>query len=83
MTTPTVGPLEILDKDTACFSGRDDADAFHQALARTLEDYAAACVRADAALRRFKTRYTTDIVVARYTSLYAELIADKSRRNES
>jgi len=83
VTTPTVGPLEILDDSSACFAARDDADALHLALARTFDDYGAACMRAAAALTRFKDRYTTDIVVSRYLDLYAELIAHQASRQQA
>ncbi len=83
VTTPTVGPREILDDSSACFAVRDDADALTVALAQTLGDYAAAGVRAETALARFRAHYTTDVVVARYLELYAELIAEHAGRQQA
>jgi glycosyltransferase involved in cell wall biosynthesis len=83
VTTPTAGPLEILGDSTACFTVRDDADALHAALAQTLDDYDAACVRAQAALARFRAHYATDVVVARYLTLYGELLADQTGRHQA
>ncbi len=83
VTTPTAGPLEIIDDTTACFAASDNAEALLPALARTLADYDAACARAQAALDRFRTNYTPDVVVARYLELYAELIADQARRRQA
>ena len=83
VTTPTVGPREILDASSACFAARDDAEALTNALAQTLSDYAAAGVRAEAALVRFRSHYTTDVVVARYLELYAELIAEHAGRQQA
>lgn len=83
VTTPTAGPLEILDAESASFAARDDAEGLYHALANTLGDYAAASRRAQAALTRFRDNYTTDVVVTRYLALYAELIAQHARRLQS
>ena len=83
VTTPTAGPLEILDPSSACFATHDDAEAMFIALKTTLADYASACLRADAALTRFRGHYTTDVVVARYLELYNELIAQHARGSQS
>ncbi len=82
VTTPTAGPLEILDASSACFTTRDDAEAMFIALKSTLADYASACLRADAALTRFRCHYTTEVVVARYLELYNELIAQHAGRSQ-
>ena len=83
VTTPTVGPREILDDSSACFAARDDAAALTFALAQTLSDYPAAGVRAEVALTRFRTHYTSDVVVTRYLELYAELIAKHAGRQQA
>lgn len=83
VTTPTVGPLEILDRHSACFAARDDASALATAIEYTLADYGAACRRADAALLLFRQRYSADVVVARYLALYADLIAKQAERRQA
>jgi glycosyltransferase involved in cell wall biosynthesis len=83
VTTPTAGPLEILDESSACFATRDDAEALFIALKSTLADYVSACLRADVALTRFREHYTTDVVVTRYLGLYNELIAQHAGRGQS
>lgn len=83
VTTPTVGPLEILDHHSACFAARDDAPALAEAMAQTLADYPAACHRATTALAIFRQRYRTEVVVERYLALYAQLIADQAQRRQA
>lgn len=75
VTTPTVGPREILDDTSACFAARDDADALHTALAQALGDYDHSLTRAAQALVRFRSLYSAEVVVSRYLALYAALIA--------
>lgn len=82
VTTPTVGPREVLDDDSACFALRDDAEALHPALQATLTDYPRALERAAAALERFRRHYSTEVVVARYLSLYDSLIVEHTGRKQ-
>lgn len=83
VTTPTVGPLAILDHHSACFAARDDAPALADAIAQTFANYDAARRRADAALQLFRQRYSAEVVVERYLSLYAELIAEQAQRRQA
>ena len=83
VTTPTAGPLEILDDNTACFAAHDDALALARAITQTLAHYDAACRRANAALQRFRERYSAEVVVARYLALYTDLIAEQAERRQA
>ena len=83
VTTPTVGPLEILDDHSACFAARDDAPALARAMAQTLADFDAARRRAETALSLFRHRYSADIVVTRYLALYAELVNEQAQRSQA
>ena len=83
VTTPTAGPSEILDLDSACFTARDDAASISAALAATLADYAAAGRRARIALERFRENYSEDVVVSRYLGLYATLSTDHTSEREA
>ena len=83
VTTPTVGPLEILDVNSACFAARDDAPALALAMAQTLADFDAARRRAETALSLFLQRYSADIVVTRYLALYAELVNEQAQRSQA
>lgn len=83
VTTPTVGPREILDDHSACFAARDDAAALHVAVSQSLGDYARACARAATALAIFRDLYSTEVVLARYLDLYSALIAEHPRRSQT
>ncbi|MGE3847162.1 MAG: glycosyltransferase [Gammaproteobacteria bacterium] len=83
VTTPTAGPREILDADTACFAARDDAAALADALTLALGDYALCARRAQAALERFRARYSAEVITARYLDAYAELAGREPRRREA
>ncbi len=83
VTTPTIGPLAILDEHTACFAAHDDAPALADALAQTLVDHDASRSRAEAALLLFRQRYSADVVVERYLALYADLIAEQAQRRQA
>lgn len=83
VTTATVGPLEILDAHSACFSACADAPALAAAIAHTLADYPAAGARAQAALAIFRERYSAAVVVERYLALYAQLIAHHAQRRQA
>ena len=83
VTTPTVGPREILDDNSACFAARDDADALRAALAEALGDYDHSLTRAAQALTRFRQFYSAEVVVSRYLDLYAALIAENARGQQA
>jgi glycosyltransferase involved in cell wall biosynthesis len=83
VTTPTVGPSEILDHQSACFAAHDDAPSLAVAIENTLADYDAARSRANAALSLFRHRYSSEVVVARYLALYAELVAQQAERRQA
>ena len=83
VTTPTAGPSEILDLNSACFTARADAASMSAALVATLADYEAAGKRARIALKRFCENYSEDVVVARYLDLYAALSTDHTREREA
>lgn len=83
VTTPTAGPREILDADTACFAARDDAAALEDALKLALGDYTLCAHRALAALERFRTRYSAEVITARYLDAYAELMRREPRRRQA
>lgn len=83
VTTPTAGPREILDSDSATFSASDDGPALAVALAAALADYTASLARATVALQRFRTHYSAAVVTARYLEVYAELARREPRRRET
>ena len=76
VTTPTVGPREVLDDDSACFAERDEAAALVVAMGASLGDYARAVQRAAVALERFRRLYSPEVVVSKYLALYTALIAE-------
>ncbi|MGR8918652.1 MAG: glycosyltransferase family 4 protein [Gammaproteobacteria bacterium] len=74
VTTPTAGPSEILDEETAYFAADATVEALVAAVERACRD-AGRSERAAAAQRLFTTRYSEDVVVQRYLELYARLRA--------
>ena len=73
VTTPAVGPREILPADAAFFSDRDDVPALIAALEEALCDPRGAHARARRALQLFCEHYSEEVIVARYEALYREL----------
>lgn len=73
IATATDGPVSFLDEATAIVVPPGDAQALAQGLCDIARDRVGANARAIAAGRRFRERYSEDVVVGRYLELYARL----------
>lgn len=77
VTTPTAGPCEVLDADTALIGANISAAALATSIALALDDPAATAARALRALARYREDYAAEAVVAQYEALYARMLATR------
>jgi glycosyltransferase involved in cell wall biosynthesis len=75
IATRTEGPREILDESVAFLVAPEDPAALAQAIIGALADPQAARAKAQAAQSRFLARYSVEVVVPQYESLYARVVA--------
>ncbi|MEM7542569.1 MAG: glycosyltransferase [Pseudomonadota bacterium] len=73
VTTNTHGPSEILSSENAYFAASDDFDSLLVAMKSACRDPAARSERARNAAALFTSRYSADVVVPRYISLYEKM----------
>jgi glycosyltransferase involved in cell wall biosynthesis len=73
VTTRTQGPVEILDEGLATMVDINDNDALAEGIYQALTDYSNSRHKAGAALEKFITSYSKDVVVKKIEGLYRDL----------
>ncbi len=75
ISTRTLGPLEILDQNTAILIEIGDVDSLAQNICKAINDQQGSFQRARLAQEKFKTTYAKDVVVPELINLYKKVIA--------
>lgn len=74
VATRSQGPSEILDADTAYLCAIGDEGSLAEAMAGAAADYSGRRRRADAALERYCARYSAEVVIPQYETVYRRLV---------
>lgn len=74
VATKSQGPSEILDAGTAYLCAVGDDESLAEAMAEAAADCAGRRRRAAAALERYSERYSADVVIPRYETVYLALV---------
>lgn len=77
IATRTQGPLEILDDESAYLVDTGDRRALARAMCRAARDPCARRAKCRAALRRFRSAYSSEVVVPQYLELYRRFRASR------
>ena len=73
ITTNTRGPMEILDKDMACFVQAGDVASLAAMMNHMVSNRGAASVMAQRCLEKYKSEYSGEVVIPKIEALYSKL----------
>lgn len=79
ITADVSGPRDFLDRSTAFFARADDSESLSQSMLTAAENPGLCREKAELALERFRSKYTSGAVLPQFVAFYEDILRHRSR----